>query len=267
MYFVKYKINMEQNSNKEYVDVSREFTSRFKRTQENRLLKPLNIKVLKEQMKTSLKNFPPVHINKLTNNIIDGQHRIEAFQQLIDEGGLPIDTKLSVMYTDIPEEKEKEAIINANKHKTSWSLEDYIRSHRDNPEYKKLEEWSKNHSLCFDGKKTKVRYAGAILKRQNCTNMLKEGSFFISNEDLIKGEEIHDELVKILAILKKDIKGNFIESIALSWHDIRKLHSFKEWLTALKRKRPTIDKKNYSSKKDWDSIFSTVSTSINLKNN
>jgi hypothetical protein len=260
---------METTKN-QYLDVSREFTNRFKSTTENRHVNHSHVSRLKEQMITSFKNFPPVNVNKRTNNIIDGQHRLAAFQKLIDDGLLSIETKLPIMYTDMSEEDERLAIINANCNSKNWSLDDFMKSYAvDNIEYKKLEEWAKTHDLCFDGrngKKAKFRYAAAILKSQNCSKMLKDGSFYISNDDYKNGEEIHSELVEIIDVLGKPVNGNFIESIALSWSDVRNLHSFKEWLRELKIKKPSINKKPFSNKKDWDFIFSIVSTAINIKN-
>jgi ParB-like chromosome segregation protein Spo0J len=262
---------MDNNSkiSKEYVEVSMEFTKRFSSTSENRQRNHGHVSKLKEQMKHSLKNFPPININKLTNHIIDGQHRLEAFQNLVKSGELPIDSTISVMYSNMPEEEEREAVINANTNSKNWSLDDFMKSFAEvNAEYKKLENWGRNHSLCYDerSRKIKFRYAAAILKRQNCTKILKNGEFFISKEDEIKGEEMHSELVEILAVLKKRENGAFIESIVLSWTDVRTLHPFKEWLKELKLKKATIDKKPFSNKKDWDLIFSIVSTAINIKN-
>lgn len=255
-----------QKTKNEYVDVSIEFAKRFKSTTENRMVNHGHVNRLKEQMRTALANFPPVNINKRTNNIIDGQHRISAFRLLLNEGELPTDTKLSVMYTDMTEEDERLAIINANCNSKNWSLDDFMKSYAVvNLEYKKLEEWAKNHSLCFDGKKAKFRYAAAILKRQNCTKMLKDGSFLISTEDFKIGEQIHSELIEVLGVLGKNEKGAYIESVVLSWSDVRELHSFKEWLKELRLKKLSINKKPYSNKKDWDSIFSIVSTAINIK--
>jgi hypothetical protein len=255
-----------QKTSNEYLDVTREFTNRFKSTSENRLINHSHVAKIKEQMKNSLSNFPPININRQTNNIIDGQHRLKAFQKLIDEGTLPIDAKLAVMYSNMAEEVEREAIINANTNSKNWSLDDYMSSYAfDNIEYRKLDEWAQTHTLCFDGKKTKFRYAAAMLKRQNCTKQLKDGTFNILPDDYIKGEEIHDELIEILSILEKPLNGNFIESITLAWANIRQLHTFKDWLRELKLKKVIINKKPFANKKDWDIIFSMLSTSITLK--
>ena len=120
------------------------------------------------------------------------------------------------MYTNIPENQEREAIILANTNSKNWSLDDFIKSYTiDNAEYKKLDEFAKSHQLCFSGNKSKFRYAAAILKGQNCSKTLRDGSFFITSEDIVNGEEVHNQLVEILGVLKFPDNGNFIESIAL----------------------------------------------------
>lgn len=258
---------METIQNNEFVYVSREFTNRFKSTTENRMVNHGHLSRLKQQMEISLHTFPPVTINKQTNHIIDGQHRISAFQKLVDEGKLTINAKLPVMYANMTEEDEQEAIINANTNSKNWSLDDFMLAYsHENAEYKKLESWAKAHTLCFDGKKTKYRYAAAILKQQNCAKLLKDGSFSISNDDLKNGEKIHGELVELLAALKKPTNGNYIEGLTLAWSSVRSLHPFKEWLKEVRNKKNAINKKPFANKKDWGDIFSLVSTAINVKN-
>lgn len=251
----------------EFQYVNREFTNRFKSIGENRTLKRPHLNKLGEELILNGSFYQPIIVNKRTNNIIDGNHRIQIFKELIDKNSLPINSKIAVKYIDIEELIEKKTMVTLNTSQVSWSLDDYIVSHSiKNPEYRKLIDWTKSHSLSFNGKKPKYRYAAAILKGVSCGGLLKNGDFYISNDDCKNGEEIHNELVQIISVLNKPISGNFIESLALSWYKVRDLHQFKEWLKELKAKKNIIDKKSFSNKKDWDFIFSIVSTAINVKN-
>lgn len=258
---------MNNNTKNEFVDVTREFTARFTSTSENRLINHAHVSKIKEQMLEYFNNFPPININKQTMHVIDGQHRLKAFQKLIDDGLLPAETKIPVMYSSMPEDIEREAIINANTNSKNWSIDDYMVSYAyDNIEYRRLDEWAKAHTLTFDGKKSKFRYAAAMLKRKSCLSILKNGEFKITDDDLRMGELIHSELLEILNVLNKPLNGNYIEAITIAWASVRHLHSFKDWMRELKLKKLIIGKKPYQNKKDWDNIFSILNTGINLKN-
>ena len=142
--------------------LNREQLESFNQNSENRLINHGHKNRIKKQMEESLDYFAPITVNQRTNNIIDGQHRCSAFIELIDEGRLSKESTLDVKYLDIPEEKEKEAIVNANVNAKNWSLDDYIFSFsKKNEHYEKLIEWCANHMLCTDGKKHKYRY-GAL---------------------------------------------------------------------------------------------------------
>ena len=259
-------MNAENLIGNEYLNATREFTNRFKSTKENRQINHGHVSKIKEMMILHFKNFPPISVNKRTHHIVDGQHRLEAYQKLVDSGEFSSETTIPVMYCDIPEDEEHIAIIDANTTSKNWSLDDFMVSYAvENPEYKKLDVWAKSHSLCHDGKKSKFRYAAAILKGENSVKTLKSGKFCITNEDYKNVEAIHSELIEILEVLNKPDNGSFIESIALSWSKVRTLHPFKTWLKELKAKKYTLAKKPFSNKKDWDNIFSTISTAINIK--
>lgn len=246
--------------------VSRIETNEFNSNSENRVINRGHVNRIKEQMKTSLNRFPAITINEVTKNIVDGQHRLKAFQKLVDEGELPSDSKLLVMFINIPTEEEKEAIIDANTNSKTWSLDDFIASYaKNNSDYKKLDEWCSNHALTIDGNKRKYRYGAAILKGCACSKQLRDGSFQITYEDLKNGETIHSELIEIIDILGKPNKGNFIEYMSVSWCQVRNLHPFKEWLKELKTKKNSLVKKPFSNKQDWDNIFSILHRAIDIK--
>jgi len=246
--------------------VSREETKEFNLNHENRVINHGHVNKIKEEMKTSLEVMPAITVNHITKNIVDGQHRLKAFQSLVDNNELPLDSRLLVMFVNILPENEKQAIIDANTNSKNWSLDDYIASYaKVNSNYKQLDEWCSNHALTIDGNKRKYRYGAAILKSAACTKQLKDGSFNITLEDLKSGEIVHSELIEIIDILGKPNKGNHIEYMAVSWSQVRHLHPFKEWLKELKTKKGTLTKKPFSNKQDWDNIFSILHRAIDIK--
>lgn len=246
--------------------VSRHETGEFNSYSENRVINHGHVNRIKEQMRLSLNVMPPITINEITKNVIDGQHRLKAFQKLVDDGELPVDSKLPVMYVKIEKSLEKEAIINANTNSKNWSLDDYIASYAKSVSYyKQLDEWCSNHALTVDGNKKKYRYGAAILTGAACSKQLKDGSFSLTLEDFTRGEDVHTELVEIIDTLGKPNKGNYIEYMAVSWCQVRKFHPFKEWLKELKTKKGVLTKKPFSNKQDWDNIFSTLHRAIDVK--
>ncbi len=246
--------------------VSRKETIMFNSNSQNRVINHGHVSKIKEQMRMSLDRMPPITINDITQNVIDGQHRLKAFQKLIDDGELPANSTIDVKFVSIPEDEEKEAIINANTNSKNWSLDDYIASYaKTNSDYKLLDEWCSNRALTIDGNKKKYRYGAAILKGVACSKQLKDGTFHLTLDDFSRGEIVHTELLEIIDVLGKPVKGNYIEYMSVSWCQVRHLHPFKEWLKELKTKKGTLTKKPFSNKQDWDNIFSILHRAIDVK--
>lgn len=251
---------------KRFYEVNREQTKEFSYKDDNRQINHGHLRKIKDQMKESFGVMPPITINEQTKRVIDGQHRLQAFRDLVDSGELPKDATLSVMYISIDEDKEREAIVNANTVSKNWSLDDYVASYsKSNEVYKKLDEWCSTHTLCVDGNKKKYRYAAAMLKGVACSKSLKDGSFTITDDDFERGEIIHTELLEIIGVLDKPLKGSFYEYMAVAWSQVRHFHPFKEWLKELKIKKSTLSKKPFSNKEDWDNIFGLLHRAIDIK--
>lgn len=246
--------------------LNREELKQFQNNSENRMINHGHKQRIKKQMLESLDYFPPISVNSLTKHIIDGQHRFKAFVELYDEGLLPLDSKLEVKYLEIPIEKEKEAIVNANINSKNWSLEDYINSYAVKiPDYSLLKNWCNRHMLCNDGKREKFRYGSAMLKGKGCSKELKDGTFTLTQEELDYGEIVHNELVDILEILNKKTNNPFMEYLAISWCEVRHLHPYNVWRKELKQKKNVIMKKPSENKKEWNDIFGFVLRGIEIK--
>lgn len=238
----------------------------------NRTINGLHVKHIAEQMEGDLKFFPPITVNRVTNHIIDGQHRLEAFKSLVQNGKIPEDSTISIMYVECSVEEERELTINANVNTKKWSLDDYIQSFaHDNEEYSKLIAWCKSHPMMYENqhtpgsKKTKgsyrYRFAAAILTGKTCQKSLKDGSFSATEDEYAVGEVVYNELKSIFDLLGKGKAAN-LEKVATLWHERRKLHPFEVWFKMLKRKKSTFQKMPMQNGGDWEAIFNKLHTDI-----
>lgn len=242
-------------------------TAVFGKNQENRKINHGHLQKIKRQTLESLEGMPAVTVNLLTNNIIDGQHRTEAFRQLVEAGLLPADSKLKVMFVETPPDEEKQAIIDANTHSKNWSLDDYIASYaRAGIEsYVVLDDWCKHHSLTNDNGNSKFRYGASIITGKKCSAILKSGEFTFTEEELTRAEEIHAEMSVIIELFNMRGKGCWIENLATSWTAVRNQHNFKVWLREMKNKKNKFMKLPKDNVKDWDNIFAQTHLAIDKK--
>lgn len=257
--------------------VGYEESLKFGKNQENRAINHGHLQKIRSQCLSSFETMPPITINTVTNNVIDGQHRLKAYQSLVSDGGMPEETKIKVMFVEVPVEEEKKAIVDANTNSKNWSLDDYIASYvkAGIVSYMALEDWCKLHSLCCSftrqkgsgevRKKYSYRYAAAILKGKGCSSDLKSASFSLTKEEEEVGDEIHAEMLEICELFKLKGYGSWIESLAISWRGIRGQHEFKVWMKEFKSKKVRYLKMPKDTVKEWDSIFAQAHMAIDKK--
>lgn len=247
--------------------VNYEETLIFGKNQENRAYNNLHLEKIKKQCINSLDTMPPITVNIVTNHIIDGQHRLKAFQILVENKQIDVSSKIKVMFVEIPIEEEKQAIIDANTNSKNWTLEDYIASYAkaNIVTYVKLDEWCKAHSLTCDNGKSKFRYGAAIIKGKHCFSELKNGEFSFNNEELEQAEQVHSEMVEIVELFGLKGKGAWIEALAVSWKNVRNQHDFRVWIKELKAKKQRFLKMPKDNAKDWDNILAQAHLAIDKK--
>jgi hypothetical protein len=235
---------------------------------ENRLYNYCHLDKIKKQMHKAFETMPPITVNVVTNHIIDGQHRHKGYQDLYSNGSLPSDTKLKVMFVEIPLEEEKQAIIDANTNSKNWSIEDYITSYvkANVVSYVKLEEWCKAHPLTSENGKAKFRYGATMITGKRCGNLLKTGRFTFTEEELHRADEIHAELLEIVTLFGLKGRGLWIESLAKSWIDVRSQHEFRTWMAEFKLKKQYFQRLPKDNSSDWENIFAQAHLAIDKKN-
>lgn len=250
-----------------YEEVTRQETEVFKFHPLNRIVNDHHVKKLKAAMIENFYQFPPIIVNKETKRVIDGQQRLTAFRELVDEELIERYHKIGVQYVNIPEEDELKEIIQTQMLSRSWVLDDFIISHSKYiQDYQKLIDFCKVHVLCNDKGRNKYRYAAAMLKGVGCSKQLIEGTFSLTDEEIEKGDIIHDEILEILKVLEKPMKGNYFEYMSIAWFEVRDLHSFRVWLRGLRRCKNVLLSKPFENKKDWVDIFSKAHIKIDTEN-
>lgn len=239
-------------------------TNILKFNQENRLINKPHLSKIKDQIRASLNLMPPITININTLCIIDGQHRLTAFQQLVDKNEIPNDSTILVMFVNVGLGTEKQAIVNANSNSKNWSVDDYMESYaKTNQHYSRLQSWCDGHVLCKQKKKRKYRYAAAMMKGRICSKELKDGTFVINEGDLYLGNLIHNELFEISKIMGLPSNGMFYEAMAIEWHKYRNKYLFNKWIESFKKNKKLLKGLSFSNQNDWDTIFSKIETKIN----
>lgn len=236
----------------------------------NRMIDRKHLQKIKKLMRESVEKMPAIIINTSTLHVIDGQHRLEALRQLASEGEIPWDTRIPVDYMDIPEENEYQEIVKYNINSQNWKPYDFIHAHmkEGNPNYLKLDEWARNHTLTAnlkDPSKPKYRYAGIMMKGSTLRNELPNGTFEVTDEELAKADTIHGEVEKLITLFGLPIGGQWFEQMLCSWFKFRELHKFSEWTRYIRDHRKGLRKYPKATVADWNAVFSMIHSQLDLK--
>ena len=89
-------------------------TDESRKVRGNRMIDENHLKSFKSYSEKKIRSMPAITVNERTGRLIDGQHRVLAIVQMIEEGILPKDFRFDAMLIDIPEEEERTEVINAN---------------------------------------------------------------------------------------------------------------------------------------------------------
>ena len=89
-------------------------TDESRKVRGNRMIDENHLKSFKSYSEKQIRRMPPIIVNSRTGRLIDGQHRVLAIVEMIEEGILPKDFRFDAMLIDIPEEEERTEVMNAN---------------------------------------------------------------------------------------------------------------------------------------------------------
>lgn len=213
----------------------------------------------------------PIEVNILTNNIIDGQHRVKGFLAKVEDGSIAQDATIEVRFIEIPEEDELEYIdiYNQGKH---WNLGNHINKQivGGNENSRKLNTFCIEHELCHTQKSTgkiicNFRAAAAILTGGRKETDLKKGDFVFPEENRLVAETVHDELMEILSIFPTWTKGKAnVEAMAKAWYEVRDRYPFKEWKKAVKKNSRGPMTMSSTAANSWKQYFYQCAGTIAL---
>lgn len=266
------KIQKELKAGKKFIELSAEDLKKVGFNPFNRKTNESHLRQIKRDMLVSLSDFPAIVINVITGNLIDGQHRVRAFLQLVKSGQLPEDAKLDVKLVEIENEEEFKTIININTNSKNWSIDDYIRTYVEQgiESYVLLDDFCKEGSPYLYDNKTKKRkytYAAAILKPSVASsgNNLKYGLFEISHEDIDRGRKKLRELEDLNSVMKQSNKGQWFREFSKVWCVYSELfhHTMTEWKSELRKKSYWIEKP--TSKTQFVTMINAAHSAIELK--
>lgn len=216
----------------------------------------------------------PIEVNILTNNIIDGQHRLKGFLSKVEDGSLAPDTTIGVHFIEIPEEDELDYIdiYNQGKH---WNLGNHVNKQivSGNENSKKLEVFCLEHELCHTKKSSgKVvchyRAGAAIVTGSRKEVNLKDGTFVFPEENRLVAEVVHTELMEILSIFPTWTKGKAnVEAMAKAWYEVRDRYDFKDWKKAIKKNHRGPMTMSSTAANSWKQYFAQCAGTIALGEN
>lgn len=216
-------------------------------------------------MDNGVDKLPPLQVGFWTNNILDGQYRREAIFQLVRDGKLSSNTRVTAQFVNVQPEDEAKYITNINNHQRQWQLNDFIESKvkAGDPNVIIFNNWRKKHL----GEKGSYRIAMAILKGHNCKKEIDKGTFTITQDEIARGNNVYNEMTQIFNLFKVTKNSNNIEAFSRVWIDIRDEHTFSEWMKVFKNKTyknryiRNLDK--VSTKREaWENVFNDAHRAI-----
>lgn len=180
----------------------------FKKLKSNRKVKKSKVTAIKESIKEIGWIPNPIIVNEKLQ-VIDGQHRLAALEQL----GLP------VPYV-IAEGVGVNECMWLNRNMSNWTIEDYITAYIEegNEHYKKLRELSKKHkvgcSLIYNGTHNKIARDGG---NHYYRNDMRKGEFYFPGGEFEKLDEILTIMKPLIEMKGKHEAVNRVMLSACMW--------------------------------------------------
>lgn len=230
-----------------------------------------------------------ITINIDNNHILDGQHRIQAYLNLIEKNQIPSTTLLDVKYIKLYDISEIDYCKDINSSAKIWKAEDFVNRNKESgiyinlyPKLEKLfqsapalEYEPKKNLICKLGSKRQKAYRRLLIllkyhkgDKFNIKSIRKEfddGTLIITDNDIQRAQTLITELTTILNTIGCGNPSG-LEDIARCWINRREDYSFQEWIYAFKKKYETIRTLPKNKKSEWDIIFNEADLYLRKKN-
>lgn len=178
----------------------------FKFCESNRKIDPLNVRKIKNSiLSKNLLKYRPILVNSKME-VIDGQHRLKAAEEL----GVEI-------YYEIQREATVEDIVLLNANQKSWNAEDFLNYYcsRHSVEYLKFQEFMRKQNVSF-------RWALRLLRATRESDLFKSGGFKFPSDEFVSNAVYRNRMLNDIF--------EFIKSKSIRENKILKSSKFKEAL-------------------------------------
>lgn len=168
-----------------------------------------------------------------TKAILDGNHRWFALEKYLMDGN-KMEKPIRVIYVKRKAgQSVADAIIEFNNHRKNWSAQDYAISKANQGdkytnelirfcnERKWLHSENYNKKTGVTSIKPTLRYGGWFVKGVNCSPLFKKGSYVHTPEELAKGADVYDEVVKIMEAIGVKTTGTWFGEFVCAWRQVR----------------------------------------------
>ena len=209
-----------------------DFETKFQRNNLNRLIAKNHVSEIRSSITdSSWEMFSPIEVNINTWNVIDGQHRLDAFSTLSDD--IKKNAYLRVIFYKLKPEDEIELIKSKNTKNKNWTVKVFAESNMRSGKCKELTmlyDFCKNHPKCRRNKKggpgsENLGYGSAFLWGTTPTKALKSGKFtgaYSINANTVKfADELYKEVDKMLEAFDWEKTATWYERFAQAWRHVR----------------------------------------------
>lgn len=239
----------------------------------NREIKERIVKALMKEVEDDpgLAIASPIKVGIHTGNILDGQHRREAYMRLVKKGRIPSDIRIGAHFVDVAPEGELKKIQKYNLNAFKWNVGDYVQSEvKDcNPTFMVFDELIRRVPGLYEGRgKTRYRIAtAAICGVPHNTNAMMAGKFVANECDLPKAVTVSEEVKWILNETMS--KPSALAEMMALWYKMRDSYPFREWQAAIKKRKKDIMSRPRDTKVQWkiilDDLYTRIGTAMHKK--
>ena len=238
--------------------------------------------IKKAIMSYGLERMPALIVSETTQNIIDGQHRYVAIQELLQENKVRLTDTICVQWINCKtSEDEYREIIKHNGKMTPWKIRDYVNSHEQtNENYKRFRDFARECDLLHASrsKTTADRAALAVIFGTSIrSKALRDGEIVVTEEDVERGRKNYKEIEQLVGYLKRPKESRYgktpsiaIEEFAKAWLQWRKMEAtipLDRIILELKYRSEKYSKMPMTSKQYFIDIFNQIKSDIfNLTN-